>query len=109
MAETIPDKPSHQFTDYGVTRIVGEDSIILIDNWKLPSRLFPSRWEGAEFEVASNSLSGWTPVNIRITGRTAQRRAGDYWIRIAVEFPQDGEPAIQHSGWALRDSLPYAS
>jgi hypothetical protein len=42
-------------------------------------------------------------VNVVVTGRTWQRREGDYWVRVRIEFVGDGEPSVFVGGWLLRD------
>ncbi len=78
-------------------------SLVWVDGWysnTIATKLIESDWEAAEFRMPSNRFDGVAyPVNIRITGRTAQRRSGSWMVRIEIEFVKDGEPNTFGGGW----------
>lgn len=92
-------KDTHRVTIYGNEYWIAVGSEILIDNWYTSERLQISNWDEAEFYVQSSNTDAWSALNVRITGRTLQRRQGRLWIRVAIEFVQDGDENIQHAGW----------
>jgi hypothetical protein len=78
------------------------------ENWPFGSRLIASDWDQAEFRLPRPNAFPNDPiqslaVNIVITGRTWQRREGDYWLRVRIEFVGDGEPSAFAGGWMLRE------
>ena len=80
-------------------------SLIWVDGWysnTIATKLEAPDWyeEMAQFLMPSNRYDGIAyPVNIRITGRTAQRRSGTWMVRIEIEFVKDGEPNTFGGGW----------
>ncbi len=90
-------------TIYGVDVQPEVDSIVQPDNWPLSQRLLPSDWEAAQFRITTDQVViPSLAVNIKVTGRTWQRRQGNYWVRVQIEFVGDGEPSTFHTGWMLR-------
>jgi len=78
------------------------------ENWAFGSRLIPSDWNNAEFRLPRPNAFPGDPiqslaVNVVITGRSFQRREGDYWCRVRIEFVGDGEPSVFVGGWMLRE------
>ena len=52
--------------------------------------------------------SGWdskftVACNVTITGRTLRLRGGDCWLRVRIEWVQDGEPNTTCGGWMRAD------
>jgi hypothetical protein len=83
-------------------------SCIRPDEWSFGSRLVPSAWDRAQFRLPRPNAFPGDPiqslaVNVVVTGRTWQRREGDYWVRVRIEFVGDGEPSVFVGGWMLRD------
>lgn len=89
---------------YGNEVEVAVGSVIHPDNWRFSQKLIPSNWDAAQFCIPTGHDYGIThlSVNVRVTGRTFQRREGDYWVRVQIEFVGDGEPSTFHGGWMLR-------
>lgn len=54
---------------------------------------------GSDFTLRGNWQD--TPVNVRVTGRTAKRWGGELWVRCEVEFVRDGEPNEFGKAWLL--------
>jgi hypothetical protein len=78
------------------------------DNWAFGSRLSASEWDKAQFRLPRPNTFPNDPiqslaVNVVITGRSFQRREGDYWVRVRIEFVGDGEPPTFCGGWMLRE------
>lgn len=90
---------------YGQTVEPKIGSCIKPDGWRLASRLTPETWEAADFRLPLNSDGPIKSlaVKIKVTGRTWQRREGDYYIRVAIEFVGDGEPSTFTRGWMKRE------
>ncbi len=40
-------------------------------------------------------------VNVKVTGRTVQRRKGDLWVRVQVTFVGEDDPSTTTGGWVL--------
>jgi hypothetical protein len=62
-------------------------------------------WDKAMFRWP-NPIHEWREsraiaCNIEITGRTFQRRKGDYWVKIRITWVGDGEPDQYSDGWAM--------
>lgn len=74
---------------------------VVPEQWRFGNLLQASDWRRAQFRLPTNSggpISSLA-VNISITGRTIQRRQGDNYIRVNIEFVGDGEPSTFASGW----------
>lgn len=86
---------------YGQEIIPQINSVIKPDNWQFAQRLQPSDWEMASFRLPTSRNFGITSLatNVVVTGRTWQRREGDYWVRVKIEFVGDGEPSTFSKGW----------
>ena len=70
------------------------NDLIWPDEWAGPTRLESSDWDKAEFYLPSYRYEGTvTAVNIRVTGRSFQRRpfSDRTWVRVQVEFLRDGD------------------
>lgn len=89
---------------YGNEVEVSVGSVIKIDGWRFAEKLIPSSWEPAQFYIPTSSGGPikQLAVNVTITGRTWQRREGEYWVRVKIEFVGDGEPSEYTSGWMLK-------
>ena len=66
-----------------------------------------SEWSGCDFRWP-NPVPAWRTsraiaVNVSIVGRTLQRRAGCYWVRVRLEWVGDCEPSTFSRGWMLAD------
>lgn len=90
---------------YGNEVEVKVGSCIRPDGWRFGERLTVSDWNKAQFRLPTGSSGPIKSlaVNVTITGRTWQRREGDLWVRVRVEFVGDGEPSVFVGGWMLRD------
>lgn len=77
------------------------DSVVRPDGWAWAGRLVRSDWDRADFYLTTNSGGPIKELAVRITitGRTIQRREGDYWVRVRIEFVGDGEPSSFTKGW----------
>jgi hypothetical protein len=68
------------------------------DGWKVGKELLADDTDMGAFRIRSQY--GFTlPVNITVSGWTLQRRGDTRWVRVRIEFVQDGEPNTQHKGW----------
>lgn len=63
-----------------------------------------SSFAGCAFYLPTRHDSMQIASNIRITGRTLQKRKGAYWVRVEIEFVGDGEPSEFTGGWMLQDN-----
>lgn len=88
---------------YGNEIEVEVGSVIKPDGWGLSERLQSSDWDRAQFRLPTGHqiCSLQLAVNVAVTGRTLQRREGDLWVRVKIEFVGDCEPSTFHSGWML--------
>ena len=92
---------------YGKPVEVKVDSYIEPDGWKLGQRLTEGD-DFSSFRIPTGYDFGITSlaVEVRVTGRTWQRRAGEYWVRVEIIFLKDGDgPDIVHHGWMIKDWL----
>lgn len=89
---------------YGNEVEVNVGSIIRPDKWRFAEKLVASEWDAAKFRIplSSNGPIKSLAVNVTVTGRTYQRREGNYWVRVQIEFVGDGEPSTYSSGWMLK-------
>ena len=92
---------------YGNEVEVKLDSYIVPDGWTFGGIVIASDWDKADFCLTKSASYAGDPieslaVNVTITGSTWQRRQGDYWIRVKIEFVGDGEPSVFSGGWMLR-------
>lgn len=93
-------------TLYGNTRTIQVGSVLWPDNWTMGTPLKSSDFPGAAYRIDSVRYPDISMcVNVTITGRTIQRKAGDNWLRCKIEFVHDGEPSTEHTGWLRVDSL----
>jgi len=101
MENTI-QKKSHEVIIYGRLYRVETDTMVWPDEWGGATRLQPSEWNGAEFYLPSFRYTNQVrAVNIKVTGRTFQRRpySDVNWVRVQIEFVGDGEDSTFVSGW----------
>ena len=75
------------------------------ENWTFGERLV----KGDSFSTFRIPVSSGGPIKslaieIEVTGRTAQRRNGAYYVRVKVTFPGDGEPDTVTHGWMLLEN-----
>lgn len=89
---------------YGNEVEVRVGSCIRPDGWRFSQRLIASSWDKARFRLPTGSAGPIKSlaVNVVVTGRTWQRREGDYWVRVRIEFVGDCEPSVFVGGWMLR-------
>jgi len=66
-------------------------------------KTFLSSCTGDRLDNSNPSTIPSLAVNVVVTGRTWQRRQGDYYVRVEIEFVGDGEPSVFAGGWMLRD------
>lgn len=92
-------------TIYGNEVIVQVNSVIKPDDWQFAERLIHSDWAAASHRLLTGHNYGITSlaVNVKVTGRTWQRREGDYWARVEIEFVGDCEPSVFCGGWIKRE------
>lgn len=80
------------------------DSYVVPDQWRFGGRLQPSDWSPAEFYLPTNqAVITALATNVTVTGRTLQRREGDWYVRCRIEFVGDGEPSTFVGGWLKVD------
>jgi hypothetical protein len=100
---TATTKPAHTIEIYGVSYHIEVGTPIQPEEWGLcGSRLEVSDWDQAEFRLPSLSYPDYSiAVNVRITGRTFQRRpySDMRWVKVEIEFVGDGEPSTFTAGW----------
>lgn len=77
-------------------------SFIKPDYWPTGERLT----EGDSFSTFRIPVSSDGPikslaVEIQVTGRTVQRKSGNYHVRVKITFPGDGEPDTVTHGWMM--------
>jgi hypothetical protein len=102
MSTTTIQKRAHEVTIYGRLHRVEANDLIWPDEWAGPSRLEVSDWEKSEFYLPSYRYEGVViAVNIKVTGRTFQRRpfSDRYWVRVQIEFLRDEGPSEFASAW----------
>jgi hypothetical protein len=107
----VIQKKSHEVQIYGRLHRVEVGTSIWPDEWIGPTNLTASEWDGAEFYLPSYRYSEQgvaTPVNVRVTGRTFQRRpfSDRYWVRVQIEFIQDSREITFSAGWASLEAVP---
>lgn len=99
--------PSAPVEIYGRPIVPGLDSYIVPDGWGTRAALGGRLVDGGEFSrfrITSARYPYLTvPVAVTVTGRTLQRYAGELWVRVALEFLQDGEPSTFSAGWLCVD------
>lgn len=89
---------------YGNEVEVKVGSVIQPELWSWGTVLEASDWSEADFRLPSARHPDMKlAVNVTITGTTWQRRAGDYWVRVKIEFVGDGEGETVSGGWMRRD------
>lgn len=76
---------------------------LYLDGWT--TYLNPSDWNQAEWRVPSARYPGipGLAINLRITGRTVQRKFGNLVVRIEIIWVGDGEPDTYSKGWLAID------
>ena len=81
------------------------DAYVVPELWNFGGRLKPSDWDKASFYLPTNSGGPIKElaVNVTVTGHTLQRRQGDLYVRVKVEFVGDGEPSTFTGGWMKVD------
>lgn len=91
-------------TIYGSEIEVKVGSVIKPDEWRFPEKLVASDWDAAQFRIpcTNGGPIKLLAVNVKITGRTWQRRECEYWVKVQIEFVGDGEPSTYSGGWMLR-------
>jgi hypothetical protein len=102
MNNTTIQKRAHEATIYGQLYRVEVGDLVHPGEWAGPIRLQGSEWDKAEFYVPSYTYKNTVrAVNIKVTGRTFQRRpfSNCNWIKVQIEFVGDGEPSEFVSGW----------
>jgi hypothetical protein len=102
MNTIITAKPAHTVEIYGVTYTIGVGTPIQPEEWKYTTRLAASDWDRAGFRIPSGVYPDVSvAVNVRITGRTLQRRPHSdmRWIKVEIEFVGDGAPSTFSPGW----------
>jgi hypothetical protein len=72
------------------------------DNWGYGSVLVADQTGLGAFRLPSNSYPDLAyPCNVQVTGRTVQRRDGQYMVRVRITFVGDCEPDVVTGGWTL--------
>ncbi len=82
----------------GETPVVGSGLQLESGRWV---QLLPSDWDKAQFRVADPIFGAarGLAVNVAVTGRTVQMKAGCLMKRVAITFVGDGEPDTVTRGW----------
>ena len=85
----------------GVIARVDVGPYITPDNWGIGNCLTKGLEGFCDYYLPVNSGGPIkeVAVNIEITGRTRQRRNGDYYVRVKITFVGDGEPDTITHGW----------
>jgi hypothetical protein len=97
---------AHSVTIYGTTYTLEVGSRVNVEA-RGPyntETLLPSEWERAEFYLPCHSGPiTEVAVNVRVTGRTFQRRpfSDALHVKVELEFVGDGEPSTFAPGWWL--------
>lgn len=104
-ATLIPEAPPKPVKTYDVP-FPKIGSYVELDGGKWAARLGPSNWKCAEFRLPSDAFRRvygeshpGIACNVAVTGRTLQKRGGEYWVRVRVRFVGDGEPDTVVYGW----------
>ncbi len=74
------------------------------ENWPIGENLEPGLDGFCDFYLPTGHrkpLPEVIAVNVKVTGRTPQRFAGDLWLRVKITFVGDGEPDTYTGGWVL--------
>ncbi len=71
------------------------------DGWKFGDLLKPGLSGFCDFYLPTGYDFGvkMLACNIRVSGRKAQKRQGDWFARVEITFVGDGEPNTIHHGW----------
>jgi len=80
-------------------------SVVELDSGRTEKLLVCDDWDRAAFRYP-NPIREWAEVhaiacNVTITGRTIQYRNGSYYVRVAMEWPNEDEVSGRSSGWLL--------
>jgi hypothetical protein len=102
----------HEIWIYNRLYRVCDLATIWPDDWVGASTILKSAWEKAEFYLLSFRYGPGhvVAVNVKITGRTLQRRphSSEDWIRVQIEFVKDGdEPSEFCGGWMKAEPKEY--
>jgi hypothetical protein len=108
--ENIIQKRAHEVEIYGRLYRVGVGTTIWPDEWAGPTRLQASEWDKAEFYLPSyhyGDMGVVIAVNIKVTGRTFQRRpfSDRSWVRVQIEAVGDGEESTFFSAWMTSEEV----
>ncbi len=90
---------------YGQEITVGVGSVIMPDGWRFAEKLIPETWDKADFRIPTPHLAPVIEslaVKVEVTGRTYQRKNGEYWVRVRIEYVGDCEPSTFVPGWMKR-------
>ena len=104
--ETTVQKKAHEATIYGNLYRVEVGTLIHPDEWTGPAKLQSAYWDEAEFYLPSYRYDNVVmAVNIKVTGRTFQRRpfSDRNWVRVQITFIGDGEESTFSPGWMSPD------
>ena len=74
----------------------GSNGTRLVDGADFPAVV---GYAGADFGLPSYALGHAMGVNVKVTGRTVQRKWDMDLVRVVVEFVGDGEPSEFLKGW----------
>jgi hypothetical protein len=93
-------------TMYGREISVAVDSLIYVDGRTIGERLLPGDepcegWPGCQFRLPSFQLPAGLACNVRVVGRTMQRKYGELCVRVQIEWVNDGEPNNHCAGWLV--------
>jgi hypothetical protein len=82
-------------------------SYVLLDGRCIGENLLPgdnfsdSGYPGCDFRYPSATIGGSVAVNVKVTGRTLQRKNGANFVRCRIEWVGDCCPSTFSSGWLL--------
>jgi hypothetical protein len=99
----------NKYNEVNVEPKVG--SLVHLDANRFPNRLLPGDdyvdegFPGCEFRYP-NPVRGWEEkhaiaCNVVVTGRTTQRRGGENWVRVRIEWVGDCEASTFTTGWMM--------
>lgn len=73
---------------------------IKVDGWRYDTCMFSQpAGEPGTFRILSQHGGSTMPCNVRVTGRTLQRRGECHWVRVEIEFVGAGQESQLIGGW----------
>jgi hypothetical protein len=91
---------------YGREIAVSVGSLVFVDGRNIGERLmagdeaFPG-WAGCQFRYPSRHFAAGLACNIKVVGRTYQRKHDGLCVRVQIEWVRDGEENETCGGWLM--------